>query len=365
MKNICSLISPFINHNSIAKSGRTIISALYSMNANFTITDISDKFYNLPTEKERHLIRLMNDLMAKELSMDKNIVFNSDLESIRQATFPYGFIPYFSVRTNNIPKEYIDMLVDKRLILVYNNFTKNILLTCGVKEEHIRVVSPSINPRMYMKSSSFKINKKKTFAFLSAIDISEDYGWTGMIRAFYNSFSQEDDVCLVLKANNRIYSKYYQLEIARMIDFEKKAYNKKLPPIILIIDSLTDMEMASLYSTCDCYVKISGVNTGLSFIEAFASGLICIGPETGGCREILNRDTGFMVKKKGEKRIVNNTLYDGITYDLYDEEHLGEIMQWIFHNSDKVKEKTVKERKIVLSKFDCNVSGQTFLKSLR
>jgi glycosyltransferase involved in cell wall biosynthesis len=122
--------------------------------------------------------------------------------------------------------------------------------------------------------------------------------------------------------------------------------------------------MASLYSECNCYVKISGVNSGLSFIEAFASGLVCVGPESGGCREILNRDIGFMINKRCEKRISNNTLFNGITYNVYDDEHLSEVMLWIFNNFSKLKEKTVKERKIVLSKFDCNVVSQTFLKSL-
>jgi len=364
MRRVCSLVSPFVNHDSIAKTGRNLVDILYRMNANFTTFDISNYFDSIPTKKDKKLIKTLNKTAISELSNEKNIVFNADLEMMRQYEFKYDYIPYFSLDTNAIPKEYINILKDKESIFVYNNFTKNILQECAL-QSNIVVIPPSINSRIYKNPTAFGINGKCPFAFLSIVDVEKDLNWIDVVRSFYASFKLEDEVCLVIKANTKYYSKYYQESIAREIYFEKQKYQKSLPPIILISVPLSDEEMASLYSECNCYVKISGVNSGLSFIEAFASGLVCIGPEQGGCKEILNSKTGFMVKRSGEKRIFNETLSDGIIYNTYSEEHLSEIMRWVFDNSTNLKEKTVKERKIVLSRFDCNVVGQSFLKSLR
>jgi len=365
MRKTCNLVSPFINHSSIAKTGRNLVSALNSMNARFAIVDMSDDFQCLPASRERGLTRVINDAEVAELSIEKDIVFNADLESIASYSLPYKCIPYFSLKNNSLPIQYRDMLNNAERVLVYNNFTKNVISGCGVNGDKVMVVPPSVRSKIFKDANRFGVNGKKYYAFMSVVNLIEDPNWMSVVRSFYNAFSSEDDVCLVLKANDRQYSKYYQINIAREIDAEKKKYHKNLPTVILVSSSLSDKEMASLYADCDCYVRISGVNTGLGFIEAFASGLVCIGPEEGGCREILNRNTGFMIKKFGEKRISSDSPFGGTTCNLYDGEHLSEIMQWVFYNSDNLKEKTVKERKIILSQFDHNIVGQNFLKSLR
>lgn len=365
MRRVCNLVSPFVNHNSIAKVGRNLVKSLVSMYANFAILDMSDEFDNIPLERERNLIKMLNRTMIAELSVAKNIVFNADPQTIVKYSFPYEYIPYFSLFTNGVPRRFLQILDSNESIFVYNEYTRNVLQECNITPEKIKVINPSIDSRRFMKAEPFGINGKRSYAFLSVLESSNNSEWTQILHSFYRSFSADEDVCLVLKVNDREYTKYFRMNLARLIDSERKKYGTNVPPVILISDSMTDDEMASIYADCDCYVKISGVNSGLSFIEAFASGLVCIGPEKGGCSEILNRKTGFTVRKRGEQRISNETMYDGITYNVYDEEHLSEIMRWVFDNSENLKEKTYKERKLILSRFDYNLVGQSFLKSLR
>lgn len=364
MRRACNLVSPFVNNNSVAKIGRNLLYALTDMNADFAVLDMSDEYANLPTHKDIGLLKALNHTMISELSIERNIVFNASLSVMRKYSFPYDHVPYFSIWTRGVPREYLDLLVGKEKIFVYNNFTKEAICNQGIDEEFVTVIPPSIDSKLYKKAKKCNINGKKSFAFLSIVD-TQSQNWTGVVRSFYDTFSAKDDVCLVIKANGEDYTNYHQINAARWIDSEKQKRGPDVADVILISESLSDAEMASLYASCDCYVKLSGVNSGISFIEAFASGLLCIGPEYGGSREILDRKTGFIVSKKTEQRVSNDTVLDGLTYDIYDEEHLSRIMRWVFDNSDTLKEKTVKERKIILSKFDRNIVGLKFLKSLR
>jgi len=360
MKNIINFCSPFQNNNSVAKVGRNLLKYLNDVNYPFGISDLSLFFDNMPLEKNINLLKLIN--RKSNIISNKNILHgdvNFIIKNIKND------IPYFSLNVNRIPKKYVKALPECGPVLVYNEFSRLSLMGSGVKDELIHIVPPSINVDLYKKKSSLKINGMKSFAFLSTIDCSKNSDWLQMVAAFYDVFNYEDDVCLVLKINNKEYSEFYQNNIAREILLEKNKYNKKLPNIIVLLDPLTDDEMSSLYSSCHCYVKIHNVYSGLGFIEAFASGLICIGPETGGAREILNKNTGFIVNKKGERKISNESDFDGITYDIFDNEHLRENMRWVFDKYDNLKEKTDKERKLILSKFDSRVVGQTFLKFLR
>jgi len=362
MRKTCGIISPFFNHTSEAKIARNLIDSLASMNANFSVDDISESFEFLPKNKERYFSKLVSK--NTDSVNGRRIVFNSVLSSISLCSYD-NFIPYFSIKANNLPAYYYKILNNKEKILVYNNFTKKVICDSGISENKVIIVPPTINSRIIKSANKFKINGKRKFSFLSVVNLRKDSNWLSVVKSFYDSFSSDDDICLILKANDSNYSKYNKLNIAREIDAEKKRHNSDVPPVILISSPLTDQEMAGLYESCDFFVRISGVNSGLSFIEAFASGLICIGPSDGGCREILDRNTGFMIRKDKEKRIYSKDEFNGTTYNIYDGFHLSEIMQWVVNNFDNLKEKTAKERKIILSQFDQNIVGQKFLKSLR
>lgn len=362
MKKIFNFISPFYNHMGISRSAINLIKSMYLLNANFSILDISKEFNYFSTNSCGSFENILNKLMISNCDNFDTNILNSNLNMIKKLDNDY--IPYFFINTNSIPSDYVKLLKDKEKILVYNNFSKDILISSGINEQSIHILKPSINVGMFKNSNKFEVNGKRSYCFLSVCR-SLNSEWIDVLKSFYDSFSDSDDVCLVLKCYDIHYSKYNQLNIARIIDSEKRKYQKKVPPVILISSSLSDSEMASLYKDCDCYVKISDINTGISFIEAFASGMACIGPESGSARDILNRETGFMIKKDKEKRISNGNDFDGITYNVYSRDHLSDSMKWVFNNWRELKGKSFKERKLVLSEFDYNLIGQKFLKIVR
>jgi glycosyltransferase involved in cell wall biosynthesis len=335
------------------------------MNASFGLLDLSEESPHFPDSVGRKLLKLKSNVSDVSSSSKYPVVCNVGLNKMKEYDSLYSFIPYFSVKTNEIPTCYLNMLKNKNKIFAYNKFTKSALCDSGINDGNVFVVPPSINSSIFRNAEAFGVNDKRMFSFLSVVNVYSDSNWLSVVRSFYEEFSAKDDVCLVLKAQDCEYTKYHATNIARKIKAEKNRFHKDLPPVVLISASLTDTEMASLYIDCDFFVKVSGINSGLSFVEAFASGLVCIGPSEGASRDILNRDTGFMVKKSGERRMSSGDSSDGTTYSTYDEGHLSEIMRWVVENYSNLKEKTIKERKIILSQFDHHMVGQKFIKSLR
>ena len=336
MMNKFNIVSQFDGSNSYSKICRNMVDAFKKMNVKVSVSDSLD----------------VNNIKEKT-------IVNGDLGDILKIN--ENIIPLFSVNTNQIPKVFVDKLKKMDRILVYNNFTNDVLLDSGIKQERIDKIPICIDFNLSDKSKKMIIPNQKSFSFLTVVNSEKGDDWVDVIIAYYNSFNYDDDVCLIVKAYGENYDIYSQNKIIRNIDNVKNKYKKKTPRVIFVGNNLSDPKIAGLFKSCDCYVKIYNTNTGMTFLEALSANKLCIDPEIGGCRDFVDSKNSFLIKKSGEKKVIDNILYEGLTYNRYDIDNIGSTMLYVYKNYINLKDNNKKNRKL-LSGFDKYFVSSSFIK---
>jgi hypothetical protein len=279
---------------------------------------------------------------------DDSFVFND----IRYGT---GCVPSLSVNYKNIPGSIYDKIKDSKKILSLNNYTHNLLINNGF-ENSVLFKAP-----LTLSKKRILVKERAYFNFLSVININKCYHWDKIVRSFFKTFKSSDDVCLILKiyAGNN-FSIHSQSHIINMIQKIKSEY-QDVAPVVFIGSKMSDKDFSSLYNVADCFVKLEGVDAGLSFLNAMASNLVCIGPSTGVGGDIIKKYGGIPIDKKSSIKNVYDPFLRGSVYDLYSENHLCSAMEYVFNNFDEVKEKNLKNRKTIFNEYSINSAVYDFL----
>jgi glycosyltransferase involved in cell wall biosynthesis len=178
-----------------------------------------------------------------------------------------------------------------------STFVKNSLESIGVNRDIIDVVPHGINPDVFNPLvQPINFNTKKNFKFLNvSIPYLLTKGLDVLIDAYFEEFSENDDVCLVLKSR---YLPNQNIKILEYIDRTKK--RTKQNPEILFLDTYSPpTTMAQIYNACNCYIQTSRVEAfGLPVLEAMASGLPVIVTGHGGMMDFTNKDFALYIEYK-------------------------------------------------------------------
>lgn len=129
----------------------------------------------------------------------------------------------------------------------------------------------SDRPVTSVKIEGLKEACRGRFAFYSISQWNARKNFEGLLTAYWNSFSKEDKVVLVLKTYFRDNSASDRLAIERRVNEirEQRSDKDNLPEILLVHGRLTDSQMNYIHEVGDCYVSTArGEGLGLGILEA-------------------------------------------------------------------------------------------------
>jgi glycosyltransferase involved in cell wall biosynthesis len=193
----------------------------------------------------------------------------------------------------------------------------------------------------------WKIENRRGFAFLSIFDFTERKAWRELLRAWWNAFDSNDDVCLILKVYFGNFSDDGRKDIVRRIaKYRMDLKIQDWAPILIYGHDVRGTDMPSLYRSADCYVGISREGFGLPFSESMACGIPCIGPEVGGTRQYMTQENSWLVKYDREEPIDSELVhmfpsFDGLSWSVHSWEHLAELMRHVVEDDEDRKNKSV------------------------
>lgn len=276
-------------------------------------------------------------------------------------------IGYTIFEMTSVPKTWVAPCNRMSAIWTGSEYSKAAFMASGVKAP-VRVLPHAIDIETYSpEAQAWKIANRSAFAFISVMDFTERKGWRDLLKAYWHAFKKTDDVCLILKAYFGGFDDVAIKDLCRRIYAYRQETKMQDGGKILVYGyDVPESKMPGLYRSADCYVGISREGFGLTYAEAMACGLPCIGPEVGGNRQFMTEDNSFLIRYAGDEAIANETIsmfpsFSGLRWPRHSWEHLSEVMKKVAQNDSIRKEKARKGLDFIRGQLNFSTIGQTML----
>jgi glycosyltransferase involved in cell wall biosynthesis len=264
-------------------------------------------------------------------------------------------VGYFAWETSRLPPKWVHNL---------NAYVKETWVPCAylkkVSEESGVTIPVWILPHAiplpeqdWKPASSIKGLPEDRFKFYSVFQWSERKNPCGLIRAYYQEFSRDERVVLVLKtyrAGDDPDRSFIRKEIAAL---RKATKGNDCPPILLIEEFLSPAEISALHHYCDCYVCMSrSEGFGIPAMEAAAFGNAVVVPRYSSYPEYLDESNAYFVDVPREVPVAGmkyiSLLYTGdMLWGDPSVESCQRRMREVFSNQEEAKKKGERARNYV------------------
>ena len=240
-----------------------------------------------------------------------------------------------------LPASWIKPLADVDEIWVYSEYVRRVYVDAGILPEKVKVVPLGINPkRFHPQAAPMPLPTQKSFKFLFVGGTIHRKGPDLLLRAYLQTFTAEDDVCLVIKdfGGQHVYA-------GQTLEAEIKAAQAQpnTPEIVYLNSELPDELLPGLYTACDCLVHpYRGEGFGLPVLEAMACGLPVIVTGGGATDDFATDEFAYRiaaVRKTIENQVGDLKLVKRGWLLEPDLTTLSERMRWVLANRDAARTK--------------------------
>ncbi len=195
----------------------------------------------------------------------------------------------------SLPRAWIGPLageVDE--VWVYTQYLRDCYVRSGIPGDRVQVVPLGVDTaRFHPEVTPLPLATRKRFKFVFVGGTIHRKGIDLLLAAYARSFTDQDDVCLVIKDMGG--GSFYRGQTAE----KRVAEHQRRPgaPEIEYLDrNLTEEELAGLYTACDCLVlPYRGEGFGLPVAEAMACGRPVLVTGYGAALDFCDDTTAFLI----------------------------------------------------------------------
>jgi glycosyltransferase involved in cell wall biosynthesis len=242
-----------------------------------------------------------------------------------------------------LPRDWIapiNALVDE--VWVPTAFVRDCFVAAGIDASRVQVVPHGASERFFEDDvEPLPLPTTKRFKFLFVGGTLPRKGIDVLLKAFAQTFTGQDDVCLIVKDMG--VASIYQGQTA-----EARIAEVRTPPdapeIVHLRDDLDEAGMAALYRACDCLVHpYRGEGFGLPIVEAMASGLPVIVTGSGAALDFCCDDHAYLVPAR-RVTLPEPRIGDIATHGLPwlaepDGDHLRRWLRHVFEHPEEARAK--------------------------
>lgn len=177
---------------------------------------------------------------------------------------------------------------DADLVVVHSEFVSRTVQAAGRSPSHIRLVPHGVDAAMHeqaLPDERILQFKGARPAVLFCGGLIWRKGIDAFLAAALAAYAKRPDFVLVVKSvgHDRHYGRHHMRELVERVQRTPGA-----PPLLLLTDSVSRVEMASIYAACDVLLHpYRGEGFGLPILEARACGLPVIATHGGGAQALL------------------------------------------------------------------------------
>lgn len=306
-------------------------------------------------EDAEHYLQFLNeddaDLLRKAINKpmpDKYIYFTRTTVDCFKP-YPDAVKTFVSTvwEVDPIPNYWKEVLTEINVdgVIVPSEFNKRMI--DGQIGKPVHIVREGLDLSLYKDIKEEK--PKGTFNFLSIFQYLPRKGYDILLQAYFNEFTEDDDVALVIKTSSLNYGVVPSTQILGNIANVKKRFRKNLP-IYVMPNNLSYDEILDLYNECHSFVLPSRAEGYCRpVLEAMASYLPVITTGWGGQTDFANHENAYLIDYKLTS--VDKQWYSG-DFQPYQKwadpsvEHLQQLMRQVYENRNEAKEKAKKAKKL-------------------
>lgn len=279
----------------------------------------------------------------------------------------------YNYESSILPQDLAEGLKMADLIFPSSNFSRDIFIDAGIPEEKCVVIPHGIDISRFDNTEKYLLGNKKSFRFLSVGIPHHRKNLPLLLSAYYDAFSSDDDVALVLKTSFSPPKKRkrYRFEADLLSEFkavQKRFKGKKggLPQVEVIQSFLPDM--VPLYNSCDVLISAtSSEGFGIPFLEGMAAGLLVVAPRCSGHLDFLSDSNSLLYDTQevdaGEK-YQYWSLSEGAKTFIPNQDDVSQAFLDSYHNNESLRNSFDSSCKKTLSKFTWEAASKKIIETV-
>lgn len=238
-------------------------------------------------------------------------------------------------------------------VWVPSEYVRQSYLRSGLLAEKVAVVPNGVDPELYSpEAPALVLPTKKRFKFLFVGGGILRKGVDLLLNAFVETFSADEDVCLVLKEFGA--GKVYQtIEIGEWIE-RYRSNHPNMPEIVHLVEDLPPEQMPALYNSADCLVHpFRGEGFALPIAEAMACERAVLVTSYGPTLEYCDDGNAYLIPAQEvpfKEKQIDDTLVT-VDYPYWaepDYDALKALLRHIYENPEEARRKARKARATIV-----------------
>jgi glycosyltransferase involved in cell wall biosynthesis len=244
-----------------------------------------------------------------------------------------------------------------------SQYAKRVFMESGIPENKITVISHGINIDEYKNTSTIHLPTKKKFKILA--NIAQNHkrkNIPGLLDAYGKAFTNNDDVCLIIKAKDRPTKFPFEVSLKDCLHtfYQKYPQHAEIMLYSQFIDNMSD-----LYRSVDCIYTMTHCECFyFPGLEAMASGKLNIAPAWGGQVDFLNDTNALLVSGNEERADPKSMYWESKNNAIWFRPSIDDAvdkLRFAYQNYEKLNEGIDKQRADVYAKFSWENVTKQFL----
>lgn len=244
---------------------------------------------------------------------------------------------------NKLVDEHIQICRDLDVVMTPATFCRNVCVSSGVPREKVFHLPYALDVKTWNPQVAPRRPDNGRFRFLYMNTCYERKGWDLLLRAWWEEFSANDNVELVIKSY-REQDRMESLDILVAIERAKLGVDPRRKAPVVVMDELMGAKnIPSFMKGFDCYVSPHrSEGFGLNIWHAMALGVPVVCTDYGGNCDFTKDDTSWLVKvaamtKPGAHEIKLFKHYRDITWAEPDVADLRRQMRLVMQNKPEAE----------------------------
>lgn len=282
--------APYRDPSGYGMASRNYIISLLELGVN--VEAIPKGFWVGKYSVDEEIDKILTDNEDKNLPSETTPLISHQTPTHFNVDYPGYKIGYTVHETSRMIGAWVEHINLMDEVWTASRFSKAVMEVSGVNIP-IYVVPHGVDRNIFnekLEPLNFTNIEDGTFKFLSVFQWIFRKGPDALLKAYYQEFTRDENVCLIIKTfgyseglteAKRIHENILAIQSELQMD--------NVPPVYLLFDFYSYSELARLYNSADAFVlPTRGEAWGIPFLEAMSCGVPTIGTKWSGQTDFMN-----------------------------------------------------------------------------